>query len=197
MKVLMFDAGISNVHSIAKALRAAYDGADIRTDLALLSSADCLVLPGVGAFGPAAEALAPHRDELRSAISEELPVLGVCLGMQLLFDGSAESPGLGLGVLAGQVTELPTRQRPHMGWNRITAVADGPVLSLDWAYFAHSYVCLPGDPTATWATTTHDDLSFVSAVRVGSLWGVQFHPEKSSRPGIEFLRRFLREARCG
>lgn len=196
MKVLMFDAGISNVHSIAKALRAADDEVDIRTDLALLSSADCVVLPGVGAFGPAAEALAPHRDVLRSAISDGLPVLGICLGMQLLFDRSAEAPGPGLGALAGEVTALPTRKRPHMGWNRVTSVTGGPTLTLGWGYFAHSYVCRPADATSTWATTTHDDVSFVSAVRVGSLWGVQFHPEKSSRPGIDFLRRFLREARC-
>lgn len=196
MKVVIFDAGISNMHSIAKALRVADDEVEIRTDLALLSAADAVVLPGVGAFGPAAQALAPHRDLVRAAISDGLPALGVCLGMQLLFDGSAESSGPGLGVLAGRVDALPTRRRPHMGWNRVEVVTGGPALALGWAYFAHSYACLPTDATSTWATTTHDEVSFVSAVRVGSLWGVQFHPEKSSRPGIEFLRRFLRDARC-
>ncbi len=196
MKVVMFDAGISNVHSITKALRAADAEVEIRTDLTLMSSADAVVLPGVGAFGPAAQALAPHRKALQSAVADGLPMLGICLGMQLLFDRSAESPGSGLGVLAGEVTALPTRRRPHMGWNHVDVVAGGAPLELGWAYFAHSYACRPADATSIWATTTHDGVSFVSVVRVGSLWGAQFHPEKSSRPGIEFLRRFLREARC-
>lgn len=195
MRVLMFDAGINNVHSIAKALRAADAEADVRTDLTLLPSAECLVLPGVGAFGPATQALAPYREALRTAVTQGLPVLGVCLGMQLLFERSPESPGLGLDVLAGEVAALPTRRRPHMGWSRLAVDTDQPPLGLDWAYFAHSYVCRPADPRAIWATTSHDDVRFVCAVRQASVWGVQFHPEKSSRAGIAFLRRFLREAR--
>ncbi len=197
MRVLMFDAGINNVHSIAKALRAADAEADVRTDLSLLPSAECLVLPGVGAFGPAAQALAPYRGALRTAVTQGLPVLGVCLGMQLLFERSPESPGKGLDVLAGEVTALPTRRRPHMGWTRLVVGTDQPPLGLDWAYFAHSYVCRPADPSAIWATSAHDEVRFVCAVRHGSVWGVQFHPEKSSRAGIAFLRRFLREAQCG
>ncbi len=197
MRVLIFDAGISNAHSIAKALRAADAAADVRTDLTLLPSADCLVLPGVGAFGPAAQALAPYREALRTAVTQGLPVLGICLGMQLLFDRSPESPGGGLDVLAGEITALPTRRRPHMGWNRLAVGPDQPPLGLDWAYFAHSYVCHPADPAAIWATTAHDEVRFVCALRRGSVWGVQFHPEKSSRAGIAFLRRFLREVRCG
>ncbi len=197
MNVLLFDAGISNVHSISKALREADAAADVRTDLTLLPSADCLVLPGVGAFGPAAQALAPHREVLRTAVTQGLPVLGVCLGMQLLFDRSPESPGLGLDVLAGEVTALPTRRRPHMGWSRLAVGTNQPPLGLDWAYFAHSYVCRPADASAIWATTAHDEVPFVCAVRQASLWGVQFHPEKSSRAGIAFLRSFLGEARCG
>lgn len=82
-----------------------------------------------------------------------------------------------------------------MGWNRVQPVPGAPTPGLRWAYFAHSYTCVPADPDHIWTSTTHDGTTFVSAVRSGRIWGAQFHPEKSSREGVDFLRRFLEEAR--
>lgn len=188
MRITLFDYGAGNLHSLAKAL--AVEGADVRitADPREALRTDVLVLPGVGGFGPAAERLRPGREDMAAALEDGLPAVGVCLGMQLLFDGSDEGAGQGLGFFRGRVTRLAAKRVPHMGWNQV----EGP-LALDAAYFAHSYVCRPEEPEAVIAWTTHEGDRFPSAVRRGRVLGVQFHPEKSSRPGLELLRRFVRE----
>ena len=188
MRVTLFDYGAGNLHSLAKAL--VVDDAEVRitADPRAALDTDVLVLPGVGGFGPAAERLAPGREEMASALERGLPAVGVCLGMQLLFDRSDEGPGRGLGYFPGRVTRLDARRVPHMGWNQV----DG-TLALDAAYFAHSYVCRADDPGDVVGWTTHEGDRFPSAVRRGRVLGVQFHPEKSSRPGLGVLRRFVRE----
>jgi len=154
-----------------------------------------LVLPGVGAFGAAAERLAPGRDAMRDALANGLPCLGICLGMQLFLDGSEEgAPNAGgLGVIPGQVTRLRARHVPQIGWNSIDQGVD-PLLEdapLAYAYYANSYVCRPADDSVVRAWSTHDDDRFAAVVRKGNTVGVQFHPEKSSAPGLRFLRAFL------
>ena len=124
----------------------------------------------------------------RAALDSGLAAVGVCLGMQLLFDASDEGPGTGLGYFPGRVTRLAARRVPHMGWNQVEGS-----LALDAAYFAHSYVCRAQDPGDVVGWTTYEGDRFPSAVRRGRVLGVQFHPEKSSRPGLEVLRRFVRE----
>lgn len=115
MRVTLFDHGAGNLYSLARALRRAGALVTLEGDPERLLAGDALVLPGVGAFGPAAERLAPGRDALARALADGFPCLGICLGMQLLFDGSAEGPGAGLGVLGGRVRALTATRVPHMG----------------------------------------------------------------------------------
>jgi len=193
MKVALFDYGTGNLHSLAKALERG--GARVRiADPATALDADALVLPGVGAFGVAADRLAPAAPSIRDAVAVGFPVLGICLGMQLLFDASEEGPGEGLGVVPGRVRRLQARRVPHMGWNLVEPVTGDPLLdgSLE-AYFANSYVCEPEADGAVVATTTYEDRPFTAAVRRDRAWGVQFHPEKSGRAGLALLERFLKE----
>jgi glutamine amidotransferase len=155
------------------------------------------VLPGVGAFGLAADRLAPGREAMRAAILGGLPAIGICLGMQLLFDASDEGEGAGLGVIPGRVTRLHARRVPQIGWNEVAPVAGEPLFAaapLPMAYFANSFVARPADETSVVAWTEHEGDRFPSAVRAGSAVGVQFHPEKSSADGVRFLHAFLEEA---
>jgi glutamine amidotransferase len=159
---------------------------------------DVLVFPGVGAFGSAVERLAPGRDAMRAAILDGLPTIGICLGMQLLFDSSEEGGGAGLGVISGQVTRLRAVRVPQIGWNGVEAVADDPLFAesrLQMAYYANSYVCRPVDVGVVSAWTEHEGDRFPAAVRVARTVGVQFHPEKSSTDGVKFLRAFLDSTR--
>lgn len=191
VRVTLFDYGTGNIHSLAKALAR---GADVRveTDPARVTDGDALVLPGVGAFGAVAERLAPAAPAIRSAIADGLPCLGVCLGMQLLFDGSEESDGAGLGIVPGRARRVRAARVPHMGWNTVEPAGDDPVLDRPlMAYYANSYVCDPADPAAVVAWTEYEGDRFAAAVRRDRCWGVQFHPEKSDRDGLALIDRWL------
>lgn len=198
MNVTIFDYGAGNLHSLAKALDGPEIAVRIETDAARAAQTDVLVLPGVGAFGAAVERLAPGRDVMRSAILAGLPTIGICLGMQLLFDGSDEGEGAGLGVIAGRVTRLRAVRVPQIGWNEVVAAPGDALFAtspLRMAYYANSYVCRPVDEGAITAWTEHEGDRFPAAVRAGRAVGVQFHPEKSSAEGVRFLRSFLDDAR--
>ena len=195
MRATIFDYGAGNIHSLAKAIEAAGATVVIEPDPVLAIDTDVLVLPGVGAFGAAAERLAPGRDAMRAALDAGLPCLGICLGMQLLLEGSEENaPNAGgLGIIDGQVTRLRGQRVPQIGWNSIDGGED-PLLDdapLAYAYYANSYVCRPADDSVARAWSTHDDDRFAAVIRTGNTVGVQFHPEKSSAPGLRFLRAFL------
>lgn len=194
MRVTIFDYGAGNLHSLAKAIET--DGVTIvvETNPALATNTDVLVLPGVGAFGAAAERLAPGRDAMRAAILGGLPTLGICLGMQLLLDGSDEGVGDGLGIIAGRVTRLSAQRVPQIGWNAIDAGPQFGAAALPVAYYANSFVCRPSDVGVVTAWTTHERDRFPAAIRAGSAVGVQFHPEKSSAAGVAFLHAFLATA---
>lgn len=203
MLITLFDYQAGNLHSLAKALEAS--GATVRVEPdpeRAVRDTDALVLPGVGAFTQAADRIAPGRDAMREALRAGLPTLGICLGMQLLFDGSEEGPGTGLSLLPGRVTRLAARRVPQIGWNTIEPVtaADGgvdPLLAasgLRTVYYANSFVCRPQvDASAVLAWSDHDGDRFPAAVRIGSTVGVQFHPEKSSAPGVAFVGAWVRE----
>ena len=194
MRIAIFDYGAGNLHSLRKALERAGAEVVIDTDAARCASASLLVLPGVGAFGHAAQRLAPARDHLRSAVAGGLPVIGVCLGMQLLFDASDEGPGEGLGLIPGRVVRLKAQRLPHIGWNSLEPSRGAVALSMP--YFAHSFVCRPDDAACVTAWCTHERDRFPAVVRAGRVAGVQFHPEKSGDAGVGFLVTLAREAMC-
>ena len=200
MRVHVFDYGAGNLHSLVKAL----EGADreivvIPDATAAVQGADALILPGVGAFAPAASRLAAGRAAMRTAILGGLPTLGICLGMQLMFDGSDEGDGAGLGVIAGRVTKLDADRLPQIGWNALEERRDAlfAASGLDVAYYANSFVCRPADADQVIAWSSHGRDRFPAAVRRGRCVGVQFHPEKSSTPGRRFVEAFLAEVRAG
>lgn len=176
MNAVLFDYGAGNMHSLARAFAHVGTPLRVESDIARCIDVDLLVLPGVGAFGLAAERIAPARLQLRDALRAGLPCIGVCLGMQLLFEGSDEGDGRGLALLEGRVCRLTEGRVPHMGWAAVSGLAD-PM------YFAHSYVCQPRDASVVQATTA----TFAAIVRTARTVGVQFHPEKSSKPGLALL----------
>jgi len=202
-RVTIFDYGAGNLHSLAKAL--AEPGLDVRieADPARAAATDVLVLPGVGSFAQAAARLESGRDAMREAILDGgLPTLGVCLGMQLLFDESDEGPGRGLSVVPGRVTRLAARRVPQIGWNALDDTRD-PIFDaapLPVAYYANSFACRPVADGRVIAWSRHEDDRFAAAVRAGptgNVVGVQFHPEKSSGAGVRFIRAFLAETSRG
>jgi len=194
MRIAIFDCGAGNLHSLTRALR--LEGATLRleADPARLPDSDLIVLPGVGAFAPAAARLAPARERVAAALREGHPALGVCLGMQLLYESSEEGPGQGIGVLPGRVRRLDAPRVPHMGWNRLQWQPgwSGP----RDAYFAHGFAAAADGPHVV-AHTAHAGACFAAAVRSGRTLGVQFHPEKSGAPAVEWLRGVARGLLAG
>jgi glutamine amidotransferase len=216
--IAVLDYGIGNLRSAQKALE--HVGADARltADPALIADAAGVVLPGVGAFGRCVEALgeAGLADLAHAAASDAAagggrPFLGVCVGLQMLFDGSDESPDTpGLGVIGGRVRLLPEGvKRPQMQWNVLhwahagpssdaTSVA-GPGMAHGlpdeaWVYFVHSYWAQPNDP-ADVAATCHYGIDVTAAIQRGRLWATQFHPEKSATNGLRLLENFVSACR--
>ena len=201
-RIGIFDYGAGNLHSLLKAIEG--EGRSISVDTEIRSSlkADVLILPGVGAFGAAVAAMRGAQSYVRSALADGKPCLGVCLGMQMLFDTSEETPGAdpGIGLIPGRVTRLLTRKVPHMGWNEIEWESGkreaGGGKRLRSAYFANAYVCEPEDKSPVLAWTTHQDARFASVVRKANTVGVQFHPEKSSVAGRSFVNGVIDELLC-
>ncbi|RKI72803.1 imidazole glycerol phosphate synthase subunit HisH [Corallococcus sp. AB049A] len=194
MRVTLFDYGAGNLHSLIKAL-ATTPGADVRVqeDPLRALDTDILVLPGVGAFGSAAARLAPGREAMRKALDAGLPCLGICLGMQLLFEESDEGAGQGLGYFPGRVTRLAARHVPQIGWNDVEEDRALRAARLSTVYYAHSFVCRAVESREVVGWTTHEGDRFPASVRRGNVLGVQFHPEKSSQAGVRFVQAFLQE----
>lgn len=183
-RVTLLDYGVGNLRSVRRALEAAGAEVDQSADV----GGEAILLPGVGAFGAALERLGPGRvDELRAWSREGRPLLGICLGMQLLFEESHEhGVHRGLGLIPGVVEPLPTTVVvPHMGWATLSGLGDPTV------YFCHSFAARPVPQTS--ATVEHG-VTITAAVEQGRTWGFQFHPEKSGPAGIALLRRFIEVA---
>lgn len=194
-RVALFDYGAGNLHSLRKGLEAGGAEVTITTDWDQALAMDALVLPGVGSFGAAVRAIEGNENQVRDALRDGLPCLGICLGMQLLFPESEEAAGAGIGLIPGRVRRIEARTVPQMGWNDVAApVGADPLLdgiAPFAAYYANSFVCEVGDPDAVIAESEYEGAQFAAAVRHGRTWGVQFHPEKSSRAGLRLLARFL------
>ncbi len=194
ISVAILDYGVGNLFSMSNALdRAGLMGKIIR-DPTKITSADAIVLPGVGNFGPASLKLQPFAKSLWSAFEDEIPILGSCLGMQLLFEQSEESPEDGLGLLNGTVRRFQGKLKvPHMGWNTIKSTRKSPLLKGipdgEFFYFVHSYYPQPTESDVTLAVTDYGG-AFSSIVERGSLYGCQFHPEKSGKAGARLLSNF-------
>jgi len=197
MRVSLFDYGTGNLHSLRKAFHRSGVEVRIEVDPAAVLDADALVLPGVGAFGAAAARLAGARGEIVAALRNGFPCLGICLGMQLLFRESDESPGEGLGFFGGRIRRLRARPLPQMGWNDVEVEAPADPLFEDTAkpvvYYANTFVPEPAPEDEIIAWTRYGDDRFPAAVRGHRVWGVQFHPEKSASPGLTMIDNFLRE----
>ncbi len=201
--ISLLDYGAGNVRSLRNAIaRLGFELTDIRRPADILT-AEYLLFPGVGAFGAAMQRLDAlgYREPLKEYLAADRPFLGICIGLQSLFEGSEESPGIpGLGVIPGQVRRFPDSRLavPHMGWNGLRLQRESALLSgLDQQrfYFVHSYHAEASRENADWVLAETDyGGPFVSAVQRGRVAAVQFHPEKSGESGLEVLRRFLKGA---
>ena len=200
MTVTVIDYGVGNLRSVTKALEFLGCQVTLTSDPEIVARADKLVLPGVGAFGAGMANLQRLSlvEAIRDAIRRGTPLLGICLGLQLLFDESEEMGHYdGLKLVRGKVVRFPDQNDiriPHMGWNALQihkpeplfkGVADGAMV-----YFVHSYFPVPDDPSVIAATTEHG-VEFVSAIAIDNIFGTQFHPEKSSKVGLQILRNFV------
>ena len=196
MKVALIDYRAGNLTSVRKAL--SVTGADFFTpeSAADLDGADAVIVPGVGHFNATANLDEGWRQKIRALVSQGRPLLGICLGLQFLFEGSEEAPELpGLGLLAGQCHYLraDALKVPHVGWNSLEHVRVHPLFSgikrhVDF-YFVHSYHCLPSDPADIVARCDYGG-AFVAAVARANVAGTQFHPEKSQPSGLGILENF-------
>jgi len=195
MGIAVVDSGGANISSVLHALRRLGAEPDFTADAQVIRSADRVILPGVGAAGRAMDVLGQHGlvDVLRGL---QQPVLGICLGMQLLFESSEEDDASLLGLIPARLERLPKApglRVPHMGWNAIRTVRpDALTDSLDgnWFYFVHSFAAPVGEWTL--ATSQHGK-AFSAVVRHGNFHGAQFHPERSAAAGAVFLRHFIED----
>jgi glutamine amidotransferase len=192
--VAVLDYGVGNLFSMSNALKRVELKVNVTRDPEEIDSADAIVLPGVGNFGPASIKLQLFAEPIRKALEEGVPMLGSCLGMQLLFERSEESPEEGLGLLEGWVRRFQGELKvPHMGWNTIKATRESPFLAGisdgEYFYFVHSYYPEPAEGDVTLAVTDYGG-DFTSIVESGLLYGCQFHPEKSGKAGATLLSNF-------
>lgn len=203
--IAVVDYGMGNLHSVCKALEQAGATPQITDRPHEIDQADAVILPGVGAFDPAMQHLRSRGLEapMKQAVASGKPFLGICLGLQILFDGSEEGQEPGLGIVPGVVRHFqhePGITIPHMGWNQLNFTQ--PELSLwqnlptqPWAYFVHSYYVDPADPQVQAATVTHGSQTVTAAIARDNLMAVQFHPEKSSGAGLQMLANFVSQVR--
>lgn len=198
-QVAIIDYGVGNLRSVEKAFAATGCDAIVTSDVRVLRAAERLVLPGVGAFAACMNALHEHgfEDFVRERVAAGVPLLGVCVGMQMLFDESDEFGGAeGLKLIKGKVKRFDNGLHvPQIGWNQITKKREHPLLegveNDSFFYFVHSYFCAPDDERDALAETEYGD-DYVSIVAKENVCGVQFHPEKSQATGLRVLKNFAR-----
>jgi glutamine amidotransferase len=197
--ITIVDYGIGNLHSVRKAVEFVGGEAIVTGDPALFQKADKVILPGVGAFKDGMRGLASSGfiPAIESFVASGRPLLGICLGMQLLFEQSREAGRhTGLGILPGQVRALEPDglKVPQIGWNQLVVQKESPLFtqvgSGSYVYFNHSFYCQPTDPGNILATTDYG-ASFAAVVGSGQVFGFQFHPEKSQRVGLQLLQNFV------
>ena len=193
---VIFDYGVGNLLSLKTALEKAGLTASIGTTAKDLAKADAIALPGVGSFTAASSKLDSVKETLLTKIKEGIPLLGICLGLQLFFETSQEGPGDGLALFKGKNMQLPnTVKVPHMGWNTLNIVKPNElfegIAEGTYVYFVHSLYPVPKDKSIV-CTTTEYGAPFTSAVACKYIYGTQFHPEKSGDVGIKILKNFVK-----
>lgn len=207
----IIDYGAGNIKSVENALQRLGGDPVLTADPAVILSADHVILPGVGAFGEAMERLHESGMDavIRQAVQKGIPFLGICLGLQLLFDSSEESPGVqGLGILPGRILRLPEEgpaesstvhyKVPEIGWNDLTYPRKGRLFvgvpEHSYVYFVHSYYLKADDPSIVTARTTYST-QIDASVEKDNVFACQFHPEKSEQVGMQILTNFLQVSR--
>jgi imidazole glycerol-phosphate synthase subunit HisH len=199
VNVAIFDYGAGNLFSLKAALeRNGAQNVIIIHDMKSLDKFDGLVLPGVGNFDPAVKSIEPYKDIFIKSIEEDfMPILGICLGMEMLFNHSEEGTRDGLKILDGKVIILPKKKVkvPHMGWNNLEIIKKESKLLQgikdgSWAYFVHSYLIVPENNSIVSATSQYG-VNVPAIVEKGNLYGTQFHPEKSGKLGAIIMKNFL------
>ncbi len=197
MRILILDCGVGNLASISESLKRAGAEPRIVSSTALEEGFNGLVIPGVGSYSAAFRKIDGERGRIASLAEKGCPVLGICLGLQLMFNGSEEGEQgeKGLGFFRGLVKKIPVERLPHIGWNSIEIVRKSILLkgveSNTYVYFAHSYAPLKYDADDAVAFASHRGFRFPVVFEKGNVFGVQFHPEKSWKPGLRILRNFL------
>ena len=196
--IIDYDAG--NIKSVEKAMHLLGQEVVVTRDRESILKADKVILPGVGAFGDAMEKLHTYGlgDVIREVVRRQIPFLGICLGLQLMFESSEETPGVeGLGILKGEILRIPDQpglKIPHMGWNSLKYPNEGRLFrgipEDSYVYFVHSYYLNAEDESIVTATTEYSTLIHAS-VESGNVFACQFHPEKSSDVGIQILKNFV------
>ena len=199
--IAVIDYDMGNLHSVCKGLEKVGSTPKITDSTIEIEQADAVILPGVGSFDPAVQHLRTRNLEtpIKQIIASGKPFLGICLGLQILFESSEEGQEAGLGILAGKVRQFksePNLTIPQMGWNQLQFTQSKHLLwneigSQPWVYFVHSYYVDPTDSQVTAATVTHGNQTVTAAVGKDNLMAVQFHPEKSSTIGLQLLSNFV------
>jgi len=199
--IAVVDYDMGNLHSVCKGLEKAGAIPKITDSATEIAQADAVVLPGVGSFDPAVQQLRSRGlvEPIKQAIAEGKPFLGICLGLQILFDSSEEGKEPGLSIIPGTVRRFrpePGLTIPHMGWNQLEITQANAAIwqqlpTPSWVYFVHSYYVDPIDSKVCAATVTHGSQKVTAAIAKDNLMAVQFHPEKSSTTGLQILSNFV------
>ena len=203
--IAVIDYDMGNLHSVCKALEKAGATPKVTSSPKDLEKAMAIVLPGVGAFDPAMQSLRARGliEPIKNIIHSGKPFLGICLGMQILFESSEEGVENGLGIIPGKVRRFRPSQEiriPHMGWNQLEITQARSLLwehlpPQPWVYFVHSFYVDPVDKKVRAATVTHGSQTVTAAVAYDNVTAVQFHPEKSSNVGLQILSNFVSQVR--
>lgn len=199
VKIAIIDYGLGNLRSVRKGFERSGGDVIVTSNVDIISHADGVVLPGVGAFSEGMENAEPLRKSIIEISESGIPMFGICLGMQMLLTESEESEGVGQGevqgldLIPGKNVRIRNEKVPHMGWNKLKIVQEHPVVKgVDGlhAYFVHSYHAVPDDNSAVISTTEYG-VEFASMIARENVFGTQFHPEKSGETGLKILRNFI------
>ena len=195
LSISLADYGVGNLHSLRKSLEICGAKVTVVSDMKDLLDAECIAFPGVGAFDKTMEKLLPYREQILDRLRSGTPCIGICIGAQIMMQGSEEGTSPGIGVMEGKVVKLKAERIPQMGWN-IVDTEDELFNGIEnrYFYFAHSYHGEPTEKDVVRGTTEYEGVRFPTLFRKWNTVGCQFHPEKSSTSGMQFLRNFIRFA---